>query len=139
MEIREYVKHDLQLEEVEVVEIQMKKNCNYQGDDTEIQMPVIIEVKGNVINSQAGYSWIKVTAGNESGPFEIEVQQRGKFTTEKTLDEKTFERFLEVQGIKILWSYVRQTIFDITAKTGLTPYMLPTLDVVATLNKNIKE
>lgn len=44
-------------------------------------------------------------------------------------------RFLIAQGVRLLWSYVREIIYDITGRMLRNAFLLPTLDVVQTLAK----
>lgn len=140
MDVKELIQHELQLKQVDLISINMKKNLDHKTFNTTVSIPLSVELNHEVLNERSGYSIIEVKVGNEETPFKIEIMQRGLFETENAINANVFSKFLEVQGLKILWSYVRQSIFDITAKSGLAPYMLPTLDVLATLEKtNIEE
>jgi len=133
---KELIKHELQLKEVEVISIKMDKNIEFASTEKSIDLALVIKIEHDIIDDKRGYTVINVQVGDDTTPFKIEVTQRGLFETDEIVEHDIFSRFLEIQGLKILWSYVRQTIFDITAKTGHEPYMLPTLDVLATLEKN---
>ena len=64
------------------------------------------------------------------------IKKTGLFEFEKPIESKKDAiLFLEVQGVRILWSYVREDLYVITGKMLSQPLMLPTIDVMKTLEK----
>lgn len=45
---------------------------------------------------------------------------------------------MEIQGIRLLWSFAREDIYEISSKMLPKPIMLPTIDVMKTLRKSNK-
>ena len=45
------------------------------------------------------------------------------------------KQFLEIQGVRILWSYVREDIYSISGRMLTRPIMVPTIDVLQTIKK----
>lgn len=50
-------------------------------------------------------------------------------------DEKSAIQFMEIQGVRILWSYIREDLYSISSKMLPQPIMIPTIDVMKTLEK----
>lgn len=140
-DFKEIVEHEIQLKKVDLIKI----NCDYDGKDVtnkESSTNISVNVKGETIDETSGYSYIHIIAINEVDGFKFEMIQRGLFISENDMIDKKveFEKFLAVQGIRILWSYVRETLYDISCRMLGKPFVLPTLDVMKTLtNANEKE
>lgn len=87
-----------------------------------------------ILDGSTGKSSINICISNES--FSLEVVKVGifKFETE-IVDEQAAKLFMETQAVRILWSYVREDIYTISSKMLPRPIMLPTIDVMKTLEK----
>lgn len=134
--IDKFILHNIQLTTVELVELECKQNYNfdYENDKT-MKIPVKISSWGKVINDVEGDAFLNIVLGkiNET-PFYINITQKGKCITQQALEKEEFEGFLDSQGIRLIWSFAREAIYDMTGKMGITPYMLPTIDVIRTVN-----
>lgn len=130
--IKEMIMHPAQLVETDVIEIKAKKMEQICSDE---HMSIETKIRSNVISEKEGYSYIQVGLIPESNDFSVSVTVRGKFETEVPLEKDVFERFLIAQGVRLLWSYVREIIYDITGRMLRNAFLLPTLDVVQTLAK----
>lgn len=71
--------------------------------------------------------------------FQIEVEEKGVFEFSGLENEKTISKFLEAQAIKILWSYVRESIYDLSVRMLRKPILIPIIDVIETLKKAEKD
>jgi len=68
--------------------------------------------------------------------FSLKEEKIGIFKFEEDIiDEKKAIQFMEVQGIRILWSYIREDLYSISSKMLSRPIMIPTIDVMKTLEK----
>lgn len=132
MILNQLVNHMIQLQETEIVEINAKKFYDLEQPEN---INIATRVKGKINNETEGYSYIQIELKPISKSFQLKVTVRGKFISKGSLESKQFERFLLAQGVKILWSYAREIIYDITGKMLRSAYLLPTLDVVKTLSK----
>lgn len=74
---------------------------------------------------------------NVKEEFELNITQMGKFVKNEEIDisKEDFEDFLAVQGIRLLWSFARENVYEISCKMLRHPILLPTLDVMKTLKK----
>jgi preprotein translocase subunit SecB len=61
-------------------------------------------------------------------PFDIEVEIRGLFTLEDTTEIDEVTRFLETQGITIVYPYLRTTVTSITNTAMVSPVVLPVVN-----------
>lgn len=132
MTIRELIMHQAQLKETDIIEINAKKVNELCSEE---HISIETKVSSDIINDKEGYSYIQVMLIPEGGDFSLSVTVRGRFEIETPLDQSAFERFLLAQGVKILWSYVREVIYDLTGRMLRSAFLLPTLDVVQTLAK----
>lgn len=130
MTLSKLVNHTLQLEETEVLEIDAKKFRDVQQQEA---LDISTKIKSEVCSDKEGYSYIQIELKPASEDFYLKVIIRGKFLSEDALGQKQFDDFLLVQGVKILWSYAREVIYDITGKMLRKAFLLPTLDVTKTL------
>lgn len=137
MSIRELVMHPVQLVSTDIIEIEAKKTKTERSDMqmNKEHMNIDTKLKCEALTECEGYSYIQLELIPQSGEFSLRILVQGKFETDRPLDGETFERFLLTQGIRLLWSYAREIVYDISGKMLREPFLLPTLDVVKTLAK----
>lgn len=130
MKIDEIVTFPTQLVHVETTKIIAEKK------DGEINksFDITANTGGEILNSSTGKSTITIIISNESYSLEVEKIGIFKFETE-IKDEQAAVLFMETQAIRILWSYIREDIYTITSKMLPRPIMIPTIDVMKTLEK----
>ena len=66
---------------------------------------------------------------------ELETKHVGIFSTDST-ENMTMEEFLGCNGPALMFPYIRECIMDITSKAGMTPVILPPMNIVAMLKDN---
>lgn len=133
--ITDFVKHQAQLVAVELIELNCRKNAELKEEEA---INVSLEVKSEIISDCKGYSFVRLSILSEENSFDINIQEKGLFEFSEVLDNENMERFLILQGVRLLWSYLRECVYDITGKMLRKPYLLPTIDVFKTLS-NIKD
>lgn len=128
MNIKEIAYFPTQLKHVETQSIKAEKRAaTIKGE-----FSIGVEVKGEIINDDTGKSTVKIIVENED--FYMEEVKIGLFGfSEKITNEKQAIQFMEVQGIRILWSYLREDLYSISSKMLSVPIMIPTIDVMKTL------
>ena len=130
MNIREIVEFPVQLVSVETKAFHAEKKFETVGREFNITA----ETKGEVVDEMTGRSVIIIKVENED--FYIEEEKTGIFQfNEKITDEKKAVQFMEVQGVRILWSYIREDLYTVSSKMLSRPIMIPTIDVMRTLEK----
>ena len=130
MNIKEIATFPVQLEQVETLSIQAEK----YSSEVRQEFSISASVKGEVIDKGTGKSTIEIKVCNDD--FSIEEKKVGIFKfQEEITDEEAAINFMEVQGIRILWSYVREDFYTVSSKMLLKPIMIPTIDVMKTLEK----
>lgn len=130
MNINEIVKFPNQLIHVETTHVKSEK----QGKLTQNEFNVEAHIEGEILDKNKGSSVITIKVSNDE--YYIEITKVGIFKFEQEIeDEKEAKKFLEIQGVRILWSYVREDIYSISAKMLPHPIMIPTIDVLQTIKK----
>lgn len=130
MNINEIVTFPVQLEQVETLSIRAEKRSN----EVRQEFTISASVKGEVIDKSTGKSIIEIKVCNDD--FFIEEKKTGIFRfQEEITDEDAAVKFMEAQGIRILWSYIREDLYSVSSKMLLKPIMIPTIDVMKTLEK----
>ncbi len=135
MNIKELVLHPAQLIEVELIKANCEKTELYNASNSEISISANLSSEN--VKENSGNSKIEIIIEGEG--FKIEVIEIGLFEFVDIDDLEQIKIFLEVQGVKVLWSYVRETIYNFSGKLLRKPIMLPTIDVLKTLEKAEKE
>ena len=129
MNINEIVWFPVQLTETKTTKISTEAK-GIIGNEFGIQA----ETRGKIIDEFTGESHIRVRV--ESDGFFIEEEKVGFFKFQNRIeDEKKAIIFLEAQGVRILWSYIREDLYSISSKMLPNPIMIPTIDVMKTLEK----
>ena len=130
MNINELVMFPTQLTHVETVRFHAEK----MAAKVKSEFSISAEVKGEVLDEKTGRSNIIIKVENED--YYIEEEKIGIFEFEETIeDERLAIQFMEVQGVRILWSYIREDLYSISSKMLPRPIMIPTIDVMQTLEK----
>ena len=130
MNINELVEFPTQLVHVETTSINAKK----KADEIKRDFAIAVNTDGQIVDHKTGKSVITILINNETYSLEIEKVGIFNFKTD-IIDEQAAKIFMETQAIRILWSYVREDIYTITSKMLSNPIMLPTIDVMKTLEK----
>ena len=130
MKVNEVVNFPVQLVHVETVRINAEKKKELIHNELNIS----VEVEGTILDKKTGKSMITIQTGNDE--FMIEITKVGIFKFDEDIkDEGEAKYFMEIQGIRILWSYVREDIYTISGRMLPRPIMLPTIDVLKTIKK----
>lgn len=130
MNIKEIAMFPTQLTHVETICFKAEKF----SDKVKNEFNISAEIKGEIIDDVTGKSYIKIKVDNDD--FYMEEEKVGVFKFEDVIeDEKPALQFMEVQGIRILWSYIREDLYSISSKMLPHPIMIPTIDVMKTLEK----
>ncbi len=141
IELNELVLHPIQLIGVELISCKLSKNIMFNeeiiGENMEVSLKAWSEVSEE--DEKIGYTYLNLNIDfpKENRPFTIDITHRGICR----VDEKTkcskeqFGKFLEAQGLKLLWPYIKPTLADFMVKMELDPIKLPTLDVLKTMEK----
>ena len=130
MNIHEIVKFPTQLIHVETTYVKSEKT----GELTQTEFQIQANVKGMVSDKNTGKSIITIKVSNNE--YYIEIAKSGVFRFEQEIEnEEQAKQFLEIQGVRILWSYVREDIYSISSRMLPAPIMIPTIDVLQTIEK----
>lgn len=104
------------------------------SDDINLEFNIEVSTEGKIVNDNTAKSIITIKIYNET--YLIEVKKAGIYEFEERIEkEEDAVLFMETQGIRILWSYLREDIYSISSKMLPKPFMLPTIDVMKTLER----
>ena len=130
MNISEIVMFPTQLVHVETIRFSAEK----KNDEVKDQYNIVAETRGEILDDKIGKSYIRIRVENDD--FRIEEEKVGVFQFAESIDdEKKAIQFMEVQGVRILWSYLREDLYSISSRMLAKPIMIPTIDVMKTLEK----
>lgn len=131
--------NDEMLHSVQLVDTRMVSlHCDVKTESIEegnVKTNIFVSSKGKIISDNLGESVIQIKIVSEI--FEMDITHSGSFKKNEEIEvsEKVFEKFLATQGIRLLWSFARENVYEITCKMLRKPIMLPTLDVMKAIKK----
>ena len=130
MRIEEIVKHDAQLIKVELVKVIAEKK-DIEGEKSN-ELNIEAEIEHTIVDSKHGIATAKIKIYNNY--LKLEINENGYFEFSNEIEDiEKAGAFLEVQGVRLLWSYAREDIHTISSKMLLRPIILPTIDVLETI------
>jgi len=138
--LEDIVKHPVQLVKVQLKDVHVSK---YQicEDCGEITREITVSTNSTAENDELGYVEATMTISaimNGEKYYDAVFTYIGECKNSKeSSNEREFEIFLEVQAIRLIWPYFRETVPSILLKMGTEPFEIPTIDVFETISKNI--
>ncbi|MHB1679963.1 MAG: protein-export chaperone SecB [bacterium] len=72
----------------------------------------------------------------ENRPFNIFIKAIGFFSVKDEADVPILEEFSKINAPDLMFPFVRETIADLTLKTGYPPLLLPPINIVALIGKS---
>lgn len=130
------IRYSVQVLDVELVELYCKKNKRGNlGDSREISLKISREV-GEVSDEILDvYLAVKLTGPDEF--FDIELVYKGICRNlDKKLNEELFKEYAYNQIVPLLLPYARECISNTLARMQLPIYLIPTMDVLQTIEEN---
>lgn len=128
-----------------VNDVTFKKNENYNHENIQIKFDVDAKYdyffKDNKMRGSITlYVDVFKDAKKNGYPFELKMTFVGKFSAaENDLKEQHFRDMMKVNGVAILFPYIRSAITDITKAANVTPLLLPSMNIINLLKKNTKQ
>lgn len=139
--LEDIIKHPIQLVRVQLKDVHVTKYqfCEDQGD---ITREVNISTSSSVLSDEIGYVEATMTISakmNGNSYYDAAFTYVGECRNSQTSNnENEFEFFLEVQAIRLIWPYFRETVPSILLRMGTEPFEIPTIDVLETISKNLE-
>ena len=115
---------------IEVIEFSFKENQGHEKDQKFTIEPEFVGETGKLTQKKY-YTQLAVGVKNrEDKPFpvDIHVVTRAVFDIDNVEDETKVEKFLEKQGVHVLFPYLRSTLSSITSIAMIPPIVLPIID-----------
>ena len=72
----------------------------------------------------------------ENRPFNIFIKAIGFFSVKDEGDIQILEEFSKINAPALMFPFVRETIADLTLKSGYPPLLLPPINIVALIEKS---
>lgn len=72
----------------------------------------------------------------ENRPFNIFIKSIGFFSVKDEADIPILEEFSKINAPALMFPFVRETIADLTLKTGYPPLLLPPINIIALIGKS---
>lgn len=138
LNLLDVILYPIQLVNVKLIALKLNQN-EETGKISNADVTVETKSWSEVLSVDKGNAYlnVKISASKDKASiFNIDITYKG--TCKDNNSSKTMEsmkQYLEVQGIKSLWPYMREAVSNVTAKMDLPPLVLPTLDVLHTLDK----
>lgn len=123
--------HPVQLKNVDLLSVECNKYENYNAQNKEVNINVTIDA--TEIQDNMGTTIMEMKIEGEGFCFLIKQNGLFKFSLEKK--KSVLKQFLETQGVKLMWPYFREVIFDISGRMLEQPISIPTIDVLETIRK----
>lgn len=126
MNIRTEFKSILKLEDIKIVDGNFKRS---EEDVEGLSLGLKVDKEIEELDEQKYKISLMVNVGDDDGKVNIYVKCIGIFCIEKY--EKSL---IERNALAIMFPYVRSYISTITTQPGMSPIVLPALNIVALLN-----
>ncbi len=73
---------------------------------------------------------LHLSIGEDSSPFEIDIEFEGLFFLNKRVSKKNAEPLARINCPAILFPFLRECVADITRRAGFSPLLLPSINFV---------
>jgi len=131
----------INLLDVKLSELSVKKSKGAQTQSKKQSVKLKPETWSELDEeNNLGYMYLKLNCSikykNEN--FKIVICYKGicKNNLEESISNEKFSKFLEIQALKSLWPYMRETLNDISFKVGIPSIVLPTVDTLKMAEMN---
>lgn len=134
------IRHPIQLVRIQLKDVHVSKYilCEESG---EVKREITVSTLAEAVDEKNGFVEATMSVNafmNDQKYYDAIFTYRGECVNEKeNPNDKEFEYFLQVQAIRLLWPYFRETVPGILIKMGTEPFEIPTIDVFETISKNI--
>lgn len=110
----------------------IKIEDNFSSD---VQLEIDLNQDGSVFTNNIYVCSLDVRVFNETNSLNINVKLKGIFEFDNEIDEESKNNFFNVNAPAILFPYLRAYITSLTALSGITPVILPTINLAARAKK----
>lgn len=108
-------------------------NASIKFDKNNIPKDMKVEIKrggSKEVDNEYHFS-IAVKVSDKEKGFELIAECSSVFEFDKALTEEELERYAAVNAPAILFPYVRAYVSTLTSLSGITPIVLPTINLAA--------
>lgn len=125
------LKHfNLSFEQFRIVSLSFSINETYRKRKT---IPINTQIRvAHEFDKSKKQLTIRLKTSSIKGniPFYFEIEGEGVFVFDKSPDKDILEKVANINGPAIIFPYIRETIADLTRRSGFKPLHLPPIDFV---------
>lgn len=104
---------------------------NFSSDT---KLDIELNQEGSVFINNIYVSSLEVRVFNETKTLDINVKLKGIFEFDNDIDNHSKENFFNINAPAILFPYLRAYVTSLTALSGISPVILPTINLAARAN-----
>jgi preprotein translocase subunit SecB len=124
----------------EKINIEMNPEFKPEGIGEGLDVDISLNANGNIDKSRNLLRFeleTSVFKNTKNRPFSIFIKAIGFFSVKNKDDIPILEEFSKINAPAIIFPFVRETIADLTLKTGFPPLLLPPTNIRALIaNRN---
>lgn len=132
------IRNSAQILDVELISLECSKSENISSDDMKVNLD--IQRKVGSVDKLNGEIYLKVqfeVKNEDEILISISLAYKGTCrNTSETLGEEDFKNYLYDQIVPLLLPYARECISSVMTKMKLSPFYIPTMDVLNSLRAN---
>jgi preprotein translocase subunit SecB len=119
----------MSFDEFRIVKISFSLNKKFKRKSKGVPINPIIAV-GHRYNKTKATIFLKVSLVEANCPFSFDIEGEGKFTFSENINTKMADQFLKINCPAIIFPYIRETVADITRRSGYPPLHLPPVNFI---------
>ena len=133
------IRNSVQIMDVELISLECSKSENISSDD-DMNVNLDIQRKVGSLDKSNGEIYLKVqfeVMHDDEILISISLAYKGIcVNTSETLGEEDFKIYLYDQVVPLLLPYARECIASVMTRMKLSPFYIPTMDVLISLKVN---
>ena len=142
MDTKEYyhlIRNSVKLIHAELKSIKSIKRSNEFSNDDDVE--IRLQRRVEIIDEETAEIYLRAVVGFvKEGPFLFDVIYKGIcLSVNEEMDEDIFKVYAYEQIVPLLLAYVRECIASTMARMDLPVFLIPTMDVLASVAENIEE
>ncbi len=125
---------------IKLIESHFRLNLDFnKGWDKPVEMPYTINLSYKKKSRQVEVT-VSINSDDKNKPFIFNVSIMGIFNFQKIpLKKADLEKIVDINCASIIFPYIRETISDLTRRSGIPPFNMPPVNFVTLHEKRIKD
>lgn len=132
------IKYHVQLLDISLVELICKQS--EESEDEKLNLRVRLATKSLIVSEKKVEVFLRVNLDFEkSGPFDIQVEYKGVCETSEDITDEELENQAKDLTVSLLLPYARECISTTMNRMGISPILLPTMDILNSMAANSEQ